>query len=145
MRVYLDTSAIAKLYYPEPESAQVASWVREHDVPILFTALHELELATALALKRWRRELTLGQHRAVLRLVAGDVERGVLARVTVDWGAALALATELSGQHSPRVGSRSLDVLHIAVAQTLNCTALLSFDTRQQQLARRAGFSLVRS
>ena len=48
--LYLDTGCLVKLYYPEPESAAVAKIVLGK--AIIFTDLHELEMATAMQLKR---------------------------------------------------------------------------------------------
>lgn len=66
MKLYLDTSALAKLYYPEPESAAVERWVGEREGPMLFTPLHELELTNACALKLFRNEITQDQFESVL-------------------------------------------------------------------------------
>ena len=44
--IYLDTSCLVKLYYPEPESARVAALVRRK--PICCNSLHELEFHNAL-------------------------------------------------------------------------------------------------
>lgn len=32
---YVDTSAMVKLYYPEPESDRVSAWVKAQDNPLL--------------------------------------------------------------------------------------------------------------
>ena len=50
--VYLDTGCLVKLYYPERESAAVAAAVMGER--IAFTALHELEIVTAMHLKVFR-------------------------------------------------------------------------------------------
>ena len=57
--VYLDTGCLVKLYYPERESAAVAAAVVGER--IVFTALHELEMVTAMHLKVFRGEATSEQ------------------------------------------------------------------------------------
>lgn len=52
MNVYIDTSALIKLYYPEAESTDLQEWVRRENKSILYTSLHELELKNALSLSR---------------------------------------------------------------------------------------------
>jgi predicted nucleic acid-binding protein len=52
--VYLDTSCLVKLYYPERESAAVATAVTGEQ--IAFTVLHKLEIMTAMQLKIFRGE-----------------------------------------------------------------------------------------
>ena len=48
-------------------------------------------------------------------------------------------AERLSAQHSEKLGTRSLDVLHVAAALTLGLSVMLTFDVRQAALARAAG------
>lgn len=45
MTAYLDTSALMKLYYPEPESPVIARWVVESSARLVWTPLHHLEMA----------------------------------------------------------------------------------------------------
>jgi predicted nucleic acid-binding protein len=45
--------------------------------------------------------------------------------------------------HTPSLGCRTLDVLHVASALELAKTGFLTFDTRQRKLARAAGLRLV--
>jgi len=53
-------------------------------------------------------------------------------------------AAELSQRHTPKLGTRSLDVLHVACALELKLRHFLTFDRRQQQLATAAGLKAVR-
>ena len=52
MMVYLDTSALVSLYYPETASERAAAFVAGKPVP--FSHLHELEARNALMLKVFR-------------------------------------------------------------------------------------------
>jgi predicted nucleic acid-binding protein len=59
------------------------------------------------------------------------------------WRAALNTTGELSRKHTPKLGCRSLDVLHVASAIELNLRYFVTFDLRQQQLAKAVGLKLI--
>ena len=77
--VYLDTGCLVKLYYPEPDSDLVAA--RSSGQAIVYTPLHALELTTALELKVFRKEATIGQAHAALGLVEEDLSAGNWSRL----------------------------------------------------------------
>lgn len=135
--IYLDTGCLLKLYYPEPDSAAVARVVT--GAVVAFLGLHEVELTNALEQKAFRREAKPAQTRAVLSLVASDIQGGVLHRATVDWDIVLRDATTLAKAHTRRIGCRSLDILHCAAAQALGVSAFITTDARQRRLALAMG------
>ena len=132
--VYLDTGCLLKLYYPEPESGAVVAAVTGE--AIVFTPLHELEITTAMQLKVFRGEARPEQVVAAAALVREDVVAGKLVEVAVDWPAALREATRLAQAHAAKIGCRSLDILHCALAKAVTATVFVSSDTRQIALAR---------
>ena len=72
--LYVDTGCLLKLYYPEWNSAAVAAAVAGEEVCL--TALHELEMATALKLKVFRKEATPEQGGSGARRCGGGCARG---------------------------------------------------------------------
>jgi predicted nucleic acid-binding protein len=48
-------------------------------------------------------------------------------------------ACRLSGEHTGRLGCRSLDVLHVAVALVSRASVLYTFDENQKRLAAAEG------
>src|SRR5207244_139397 len=66
------------------------------------------------------------------------------ASADVLWRAALNGAAELSQNHTPNLGTGSLDVLHVACALELRLRFFLTFDQQQQKLAAAAGLKLLR-
>jgi predicted nucleic acid-binding protein len=60
------------------------------------------------------------------------------------WRAALNHAAEMSQSHTPKLETRSLDVLHVACALEMKLRYFLTFDERQQKLATAAGLKLIR-
>jgi len=137
--IYLDTGCLVKLYYPEPESAQVAALVAAQ--PIVYLALHELELRNALELKLFRKEGRPAQVRAVQALVAEDLRAGTLHRPALSWDDVLEEATTFASSHTRKVGCRSLDILHCAAARLLSATAFVTTDDRQRRLAAIIGLA----
>ena len=73
-----------------------------------------------------------------------DFATGQLRQADILWRAALDGAAELSQRHTPELGIRSLDVLHVACALELKLRHFLTFDERQQQLATAAGLKVIR-
>ncbi len=49
-------------------------------------------------------------------------------------------AERLSATFSQSIGTRSLDILHVAMAEVLGAEKFISFDHRQKRLATEAGF-----
>ena len=72
-----------------------------------------------------------------------DVADGRYAQADVLWRATLRRAGEISRAHTATVGCRSLDVLHVATALELGLRTFVTFDRRQQQLARVAGLKVL--
>jgi predicted nucleic acid-binding protein len=68
-----------------------------------------------------------------------DLAAGVLAHAAVAWPEVLWEAERLSAGHSETMGTRSLDILHVASALVLGAEQFVTFDTRQGALARAAG------
>lgn len=64
-----------------------------------------------------------------------DIAGGFLVQTPVASAELHAKAPELSDRHTPAVGTRSLDLLHVAAAVLLETKAFFSFDERQRQVA----------
>lgn len=143
MSLWLDTSTLISLYVPEMRSARVARLVRRDGEPILFSQLHELEVVNALRLGVFRHETSRRLADATVARVAADLEEGTLARVALDWPLTVAKAIELANQHTGRLGTRSLDLLHVAAAVLSGCDRFVTADRRQSGAARRAGLRLT--
>ena len=139
--IYLDTGCLLKLYYPELESGALVAAVTGE--AIVFTPLHELEITTAMQLKVFRGEARPEQAVAAAALVREDVVAGKLVEVAVDWPAALREATRLAQAHAAKIGCRSLDILHCALAKATTATVFVSSDTRQIALARAEGLPVL--
>ena len=55
------------------------------------------------------------------------------------WEKLVQEAESLAEHHTPVLGTRSLDILHVAAALVLGATEFCTFDTRQGKLAKATG------
>lgn len=144
MNVYLDTSALIKLYYPEPESEKVSAWVLRNKSALVYSSFHELELKNAFLLKIFRKEMFLRQYKKISHNLDSDLQNGVLIRPVIAWPAVLAKAVTTSEKHTKSIGGRSLDIIHVAIALSLNCTHFLSYDERQNKIAKKMRLKIAK-
>lgn len=140
--IYVDSSALVALYIPEPLSPAARAVIYEA-VQVPFTALHDLELTNAFERLVGRGLITRQECRAVVRQLSHDIEARRLAPVTPDWEAVFAEAAALSRRHTARFLTRSLDLLHVAVARQVRCTRFVSADDRQLAAAKASGLAIA--
>ena len=70
-----------------------------------------------------------------------DLEREVWTVAAPEWRQAIARATTLARSHTPRIGARSMDILHVAFATQQGVTELLTFDENQRSIAQAEGLT----
>ena len=141
---YLDTSSLVALYYPEEKTEPLIAHLRKRPLPLLFTWLQEVEFTNGLQLKLFRKEATAAAVKATIDSLRADTESGVLHQSQPSWPAVFATASRLSGAHSGALGTRTLDLLHIAAALTLQVTEFVTGDDRQARAAVKEGLKIVR-
>ncbi len=142
-QLYVDPSALLKLYLHEPESRAMALWRAKITGPLAVTHHGRVELINGLALAAHRGFLPAATFQAALAALDDDFEQGRYATADLLWRAVLKRAADLSRAHTPALGTRSLDVLHVASALELGLKRFVTFDTRQSQLALAAGLKVV--
>jgi predicted nucleic acid-binding protein len=98
-----------------------------------------IEIVNGICLAAFRRLISAEAMADALASFDEDFEEGRFFQADLLWRAALKRAGEVSRRHTPSVGCRSLDVLHVASALELQLKNFLTFDRRQQKLARAAG------
>lgn len=140
---YADPSALLKLYLNEPESRAMATWRAKLTGPLPVTHHGRVELINGIGLAAHRRLISEAAVAAALAALDDDFEAGRYRQTDLLWRSALKRAGELSRQHTPALGTRSLDVLHVASALELGLRRFVSFDERQQKLARAVGLKVV--
>lgn len=127
--LYLDTSALARLYTLEPdhEKVRVAQAAAEGDITHVITYV---ELHSALAGRRRRKAISERAYRGALQ----DIERDwpTIRHVAVD-EELLQEAAQLAGAHS----LRAYDAVHLAAARAVSPLGVqfMTFDLRLRTMA----------
>jgi predicted nucleic acid-binding protein len=142
--LYLDTSALLKLYLLEEGSEWVHQEVVHQQDPLPVWEIQEAELINAFRLKVFWGELSLEQADEQLLLFQSRKARGQIQFPYLD-RSSLMERFRLLSQHTAELGCRTLDILHVACAVELNVDCFLTFDLRQQSLAQKAGLPVAHS
>jgi hypothetical protein len=142
MNSYADTGFVVTLYKEEATSASAAALMVGQTTGIGMSQLGELEFRNALHLAVFRGELTAADATSLQTLFQEDVANGIFIITPVPASTLFAKAMELADRHSPGLGTRSLDLLHVAAALLLQVDTFLSFDERQRQAARAEGMKV---
>jgi predicted nucleic acid-binding protein len=140
LSTYVDTSFLVSLYVPDANSAEAAERARHAKLPLLVTSLGEIELANAFQLRLFRKELRPAQARAAYAAFRDDARAGVLSIKPLP-EAVYTQARHLALKWTAGLGTRALDILHVAAALTLEADNFHTFDARQRRLARAAGMA----
>jgi len=142
VRTYIDSSVLVAVYVPERFSNAARQAVRaEQQVP--FTLLHELEVPNAFELLVGRGSISREECRAVHAQLQEDLDSQRLARVPLDLDRVFTTATDLSRTYTAKALARSLDLLHVAAARVMMCSAFASADDRQLAVAKATGLKVV--
>jgi predicted nucleic acid-binding protein len=142
-RIYVDPSALLKLYLHEPESAAMSRWRARTRGPLPVSRHGRLELVNGICLAAFRGHLRREALDDALASVEEDFTEGRYLERDVLWRGTLQRAADISRRHTAALGCRSLDVLHVATALELGLRRFMTFDRRQRELARAAGLALA--
>jgi predicted nucleic acid-binding protein len=138
---YADTSFLVSLYVLDANSALAATHMKQAKLPILLTSFGELELTNALSLRLFRRELRPSKVKAARALIRKDLSDGVLLLKPLPEGV-FDRAMQMARGRTPQLGTRTLDLLHVASALKLQADTFYTFDRNQEKLARAEGLML---
>ena len=141
--IYVDPSALLKLYVHQRESRAMSAWRARVPGTLLVTHHGRMEVVNGICLAAFRGDISAEAMRDALASFEEDFAEGRYARADLLWRAALERARGLSAEYTPRLGCRSLDVLHVASALELARKRFLTFDVRQQRLATAVGLKPI--
>lgn len=141
--VYVDTSVLVKLYIKEVHSRKASDWIRSNNEALPKTVFHELEFTNAIQLKQFRKEMSDKQAGNVLKRFNEHEKEGIFYSPPINWANVFAFSLDLSNTHTKSIGSRSLDILHVASALSMGADRFFTFDTKQSLLASVAGIQIV--
>jgi predicted nucleic acid-binding protein len=135
--VYLDTSALAKLYVAEAGSDELeAALIGRRD--LIVSELAVTELVSAIARRRRDGELSAPQLDRLYRRIAADVSGGEFLRADLT-PSIHREAERLLLRIGSRQPLRAADALHLATAGALGVRTLVTFDVRMTAAARSFG------
>jgi len=139
---YADTSFLASLYSAESGTALAINFLRRQPLPVLVSSFAELELHNAVNLRLFRKEFTVAEAEDVRRDIEADFVRGLFLTCPLP-DRCFERAQQLSQKRTKDVGTRAGDILHVAIALELKAEWFLTFDKRQQQLAKLEGLRVI--
>jgi predicted nucleic acid-binding protein len=142
MNACFDTAIIPKLYVQEATSPDAIRLANECQTPFLLTPWQEIEARTALRLKSFRKEITTAEMEASLKAFDDDILSGRWKTPEYAETTVRRFARNLSDRHAAKVGCRTLDLLHIAVALSLGVKTFVTFDERQRAVAKLEGLTV---
>ena len=111
--------------------------------PSLLSDWHRLEIANAFQRAVRNGRVTPAKAALMWQNFTADIAGGRVEIKLVDHTTVLARAIALTQKHTPTLGTRSLDLVHIATALELGVTEFLSLDTRQRQAASAEGLAVL--
>ena len=141
--IYVDPSALLKLYLHQPESAAMNAWRARARGALPITHHGRVEVINGICLAAHRREITGDALADTLASFEEDFTAGLYRQADLLWRATLNRAAEMSRTCSPKLGTRSLDVLHVASALELEMRVFVTYDHRQEELARAVGLKTL--
>jgi len=136
--VYADTSFLFSLYVPDANSSAAAAIMKRIRPPLLATDFAEFEMTNALNWRIFRKELRPSEEQAVLLSFSMDVHAGLIRILPIS-AATFAHARRIARTQARLLGTRSLDVLHVASALALRAGSFCTFDKNQARLAGALG------
>jgi predicted nucleic acid-binding protein len=143
MIVCVDSGFLTSLYLRDAHSELAREIFSQLKQPLILTALNELEMNNAFQLRIFRGEADELSRTEALSYVEQDVFDGVLTRQNLPWHEVNAEGLRLSRHYSAKLGTRSLDILHVATALLLGADKFITLDKRQTSLAKAVGLDVI--
>jgi hypothetical protein len=141
--VYVDPSALLCLYVHQEGSKEMSQWRHRVTGALDITHHGRVELVNSVSLAQFQGRVHPEDASESIEAIEEDIRTGFLRQANILWRAALNRAAQLSRAHTPTLGVRSLDVLHVSCALELGKRYFLTFDDRQSALAEAVGLKLV--
>lgn len=137
MTVYADTSFFVSIYVEDRHSA-VADQLFSSGERAWFTPLHLAEFTHAVAAQVFRHQMLAREAKRIHRELEKDRTEGIWVEAGVP-EKAFHLCADLARRYGQKLGVRTLDSLHVALALELKAEQFWTFDEPQAKLARAEG------
>jgi predicted nucleic acid-binding protein len=137
LSIYADTSFFVSLYLPDRHSTEAQARMTQRP-SLWLTPLHRAEWAHAVFQHVFQRAISTKEAKQVLRYFEHDRKLGLWVEISVP-DTAFETCAELARRYVARLGTRTLDGLHVASALELKAESYWTFDDRQAKLAKAEG------
>ena len=137
MTAYMDSSFFVSLYAADGHSAAARELMNQKPA-VWLTPLHTAEFFHAITRQVFLGKISAAESVSVYHDLEHDYAAGIWQRIPLPENA-FELCAELARRHGPKLGSRTLDSLHIACALELKAERFWTFDERQAKLAKAEG------
>ena len=143
--IYWDTSALLKLYAPEPDSGAYLRLLIERSEDLAISFLHRVELYFALCGKESRGEVKTGSSHRLFQLFEDHLRAG--RYYLIPWGEDVALESrrvlDTAMNATPSAMLRSLDGLHLGALRAARIQAIVTADLRMREAAGLVGIGVI--
>ena len=141
--IYVDTSVLLKTYVYEDRSEEAIQLLENQVTKPPISPPLKLEFTNALQLKVFRTEITPEDKNRYLAAFKEDLSQGYFVSPRFEMESVYSASEQLAQQHSSLLGTRSMDIVHVAIALEIGATIFISFDHRQQDLANACGLKVM--
>lgn len=135
MRVFFDSSALAKRYVAEDGTDEVLAWCERAD-ELVIAVIAVPELVSAFRRLQRERRITEAQYLGL----KGDLMADLADAVVIDTSPQVVQRAVHALQTHPL---RAMDAIHVAAALVCDAEAFVSADPRQCQAAMRLGLNVI--
>jgi len=132
--VYADSSFLISLYSPDSNTGAAALTMRRVPEALLITPLVEFEVINALRQRIFWRQISELEAQKSQQKFDKNLHDGAFRMLALP-ESMFARAKAIAEQTTATLGTRTIDLLHVASALELGAIHLYSFDERQRKLA----------
>jgi predicted nucleic acid-binding protein len=141
LSVYADSSFLVSIYVTDVHTLEALRRLSKHP-RLWFTPFHEAEISHAIAQQVFQGRMADARANRVYQELSRDCATGVWA-LTGFPEAAFTKGVALARSYVAKLGTRTLDSLHVAAALELQAQHFWTFDERQAKLAKAAGLKVT--
>lgn len=141
MSVYADTGVFVSLYLPDAHSKEAQQQMASHP-RVWLTPLHRAEWAHVIGQHVFQHQISPREAQSVYLEFERDREAGVWMEIGLP-ERALEASIAVARNRVARLGVRTLDTLHVAIALELHAEHFWTFDRRQAKLAEAEGLNTL--